>query len=74
MYEKLKHIEGKVEKVQTTLKEHIDETKHNQSNMSSIGTMLESLNHQSDSNFSAGPVGLQLATELIERRARKKLE
>ena len=74
MYEKLKNIEGKVERVQTTLKQHIDKTSNNLSNLSTLGSKLQSFRSDGDASFVAESVGLELASELIGRRARKKLE
>lgn len=51
MYEKLKNIEGKVERVQTTLKQHIDQTSGNLSNFSTLGTKLQSLRHDENTSL-----------------------
>lgn len=58
MYEKLKNIEGKVERVQSTLKQHIDKTSSNMNNLSTLETKLQSFRSDDGGSTTTESVGL----------------
>ncbi len=60
--------------MQTTLKQHIDKASSSLNDFSILGSKLQSLRQEGKGSLVSDSVGLELASELIERQARKNLE
>jgi hypothetical protein len=65
MYEKLKHIEKKVERVQSTLKGHLTQTNNDASNVMAIGSKIQGYHGDEDTTATPAEIGLELAKQLI---------